>query len=134
MKFALFILSVILIPFILAECEIARAADITFDESVAGKMVVEIEQCRIMEDQIELYKESNAELEYQIKLQKDINNLQKEQLEVTKEAVKQYQELLKIQEDVYKQVIKDTKPNPIKKFIDSLGFVGIGVLIGVLAL
>lgn len=134
MKFALFILSIVLIPFMLAECEMARAADITFDESIAGKMVVEIEQCRVTEDQIELYKEANAELEYQIKLSKDINNIQKEQLEVAKETVKQYQELLKTQEDVYKQAIKDTKPNLFKKLIDSLGFIGIGVLAGVLLL
>lgn len=131
-RFALFILSIILFPFMLAECEMARAADITFDESIAGKMVVEIEQCRITEEQIELYKEANKELEYQIKLQKDINNLQKEQLGVAKETVKQYQELLKTQEDVYKQAIKDTKPNLFKKLIDSLSFIGIGVLVGIL--
>ena len=131
-RFALFIIFIIIFPFFLAECEIARAADITFEESVAGKIVVEIEQCRITENQIELYKEANQELEYQIKLQKDINDLQKDQLEIAKETVKQYQELLKIQEDVYKQAIRDVKPNPVKKLIDAIGFIGIGILVGIL--
>ena len=111
--------------FCISKC---NAEDITFEESTASNMVVELEQCKVIKDQIELYKQSNSELEYQIKLQKDINNLQKEQLEIAKDTVKQYQELIKNQKEVYTQLIKDAKPNPIKKLLDSLGFIGIGIL------
>ncbi len=70
-----FILPIIFIGIM---CSVSNA-DITFDEFTASNMVVELEQCKVIKDQIELYKQSNSELEYQIKLQKDINALQKQQ-------------------------------------------------------
>jgi hypothetical protein len=99
------------------------AEDICFSEPVAKKMVVDLELKKNFEEQIGYYQEGNKELEYQVKLLKEINALQKEQ-------IVQYKDLMKLQKDGYESIIKESKPSFIKKVFEGLGFVGFGILIG----
>lgn len=122
MKLGILLISVIILLF---SSSGAYAEDICFSEQTAKKMIVDLELKKNYEEQIEYYKEGNKELEYQIKLLKEVNSLQKEQ-------ITQYKDLMKLQKDGYESIIKENKPSFIKKTFEAIGFVGIGVLIGLL--
>lgn len=96
---------------------------ICFDESTASRMIVHIEKVSNLEEQIELYKEGNKELEYQVRLLKEVNGLRKEQVD-------QLQNLVKLQKDSYEAIIKESKPSFIRNLFNTIGAMGIGVLIG----
>lgn len=86
-------------------------------------MVVELEVKQSLTEQIDLYKQANNELEYQVKLLKEINTLQKTQVD-------QYKDLVKIQKEGYESIIKESKPSFLHEATKVLGFIGIGILIG----
>ncbi len=113
---------------------LARAEEpgpvVCFPSSEARQMLVPLEQApqkdaqiAALNEQVSGLMQENAALEKQNGLLKENNTLLKEQ-------VSQVKELLQIQRDSYEGIIKATRPNPIKEFIDRVGFVGIGALIG----
>jgi len=104
-------------------CLPAYAEDICFSEPTATRMVVDLELKKNYEEQIGYYKEGNKELEYQIKLLKEVNTLQKEQ-------ITQYKDLMKIQKEGYESIIKESKPSFLHEVSKVIGFIGIGILIG----
>lgn len=112
----------------------AFAEDICFSEDTAKQITVELEKTKNLKEQVELYKTANSELVEQTKLLKDMLKLKDEQIAASDRTIKQYQEIIKFQKETYEQAIKDVKPNPIKKLIDDLGFIGIGIMIGILIL
>lgn len=113
---------------------IAHAEDICFSEDTARRITVDLEKAKSLKEQVELYEKGNAELEKQITLLKEINKLKDEQIAINNMTIKQYQELLKFQKDTYEQIVKDAKPSVLKQIIDALGFIGIGILAGILIL
>jgi len=76
----------------------------------------------------------SKELETQVKLLKETNKLKEEQITIGDRTIKQYQELIKFQKETYEQAVKDSRPNIFKQIIDALGFIGVGVVIGLIAL
>lgn len=113
---------------------VASAEEVCFSDPDAKAIVVELEKGRNLKEQVELYKKANTELEQQVKLMKEISALQKEQIAVGDKAIKQYQDIITYQGNAYEQVIKESKPNPLKQFMDSVGLIGIGILAGFLLL
>jgi hypothetical protein len=105
---------------------------ICFTETDASKMIVELENSGDYQEQIDLLKQANAELEKQIGLLKDINKLQQEQLNVSKQTIESYKELLKTQKEAYEKQIENNKPSIWGKIAAAAGGLGIGVLIGLL--
>ncbi len=101
----------------------AYSQSVCFDELTAGRLVVQVEQTQNLKEQIELYKQANAELETQIKLLKEINNLKEEQISKQKD-------LLNVQKITYEGIIKENKPNVLRQIFNTIGAMGIGVLIG----
>ncbi len=101
----------------------AYSQSVCFDELTAGRLVVQVEQTQNLREQIELYKQANDELIIQIKLLKEINNLKDEQINKQKD-------LLKIQKDTYEGIIKESKPSLLKNIFNTIGAIGIGVLVG----
>ena len=105
---------------------------VCFKEEDAKKMVVELENARDYEDEIDLLKKGNLEIEKQITLLKEANKLQNEQLDISKKTIDSYKELLQAQKDAYEKKIENEKPSIWGKFFAAIGGVGIGVLIGLL--
>jgi hypothetical protein len=114
--------------------ESAPAPDVCFSEDQAEGIVVDLEKGKNLAEQVELYKQANAELEQQVKLLKEIGELQKQQVEVGQRAIAQYQKIIRYQGEAYERVIKDSKPSLFKRLIDVVGFIGIGALLGILVL
>jgi len=124
-SYIVFFIFLLILP-VLGRCE-----DICMDEKNASAIVVEIEKCRIMEQELGLLKDSNIELQKQIDLLKQIIELKNQQIEVGDKTIKQYSDLLKQQEEVYKEIIKNSKSSFFEKIKDAFSYVGIGILIGV---
>lgn len=103
--------------------DISYADDICFSEQTAREMIVYIEQCNIIRQQVEVLKEANKELEYQVRLLKEINTLRVEQVD-------KLQDLVKLQKDAYEGIIKESKPSVFKSFVTGIGYLSIGILIG----
>ena len=101
---------------------------ICFSEETARKMVVEIEQCRITNKQIEVLIKENQELKRQIEYLKVIIELQKKQLQISKETIENLQEIINYQNEAYKHLYKESFYDKIKE--NSL-FLTLGILIGV---
>ena len=101
---------------------------ICFSEETAKRMVVEIEQCRITNKQIEALIKENQELMKQIQYLKAVIELQKKQLQISKETIENLQKIIKYQNEAYKKVYK-------KGFFDKIKenglFLSLGFLIGI---
>ncbi len=108
--------------------------DMCFDKDTSSKMVVELEKGRLNENILKLQDESIKLLEMQKQQLLEINKLKDEQINVLKETNERYKDLLKTQSEVYEKIIKENKPSIIQDFIKSLGFVGVGILLGGLIL
>lgn len=112
----------------------AQAENIGFSEDMAKRLVVELEVCRTLQEQTQLYKESNEELERQVSLLEKVVELQRQEIEMSQTVIKNQKEMMSQQADAYEKTLKASKPNPFRRLIDTLGFVGVGVLAGALLL
>ena len=101
---------------------------ICFTEKTAGKMVVELEKCRITNKQVENLVKENQELEKQIEYLKTIIELQKKELEISKQTIENLQTIIDYQNKAYKNVYRKTFFDKVKE--NNL-FLTIGILIGV---
>jgi len=105
---------------------------ICFDKNTAGNIVVEIEKCRIDEKKIDILIKQNQELEKQISLLNQVIEKQKEQQEILKKEVESYKTLLATQKAGYEEEIKKAKPSLFNEMLKAFGFVGAGIVIGLL--
>jgi len=101
---------------------------ICFSEETAKRMVVEIEQCRITDKQVEVLIKENQELKKQIEYLKTIVELQKKQLQISKETIENLQEIINYQNEAYKRLYKKSFYDKIKE--NNL-FLTLGILIGI---
>lgn len=95
-------------------------------------MVVEIEKCRLIQQEVDLLKQKNDELERQIVLLKEINTIQEKQIQTLKKATETYQDLLKTQGEAYEKQLKQAKPDIWQEITRAAAFVGVGLLLGLL--
>jgi hypothetical protein len=107
---------------ILPGIALAEEGAVCFPNAEARAMVVTLEQAPLLQARIDAAKEENTARQRENELLKENNALLKEQ-------IGQYKELLQLQRDSYEGIIKAQKPNPVKEFLDKLGFVGIGALV-----
>lgn len=117
-----------LIIFLLATANIA-SADVCFTDEVAGRMVVEVEQCRIQKDDIDIYKQTIANLEEQIKTQDEILEIYKDSLTKAKETIEGYKKLLDEQKGLYEAELKKARPGLIERIVHGAGLMGLGGLL-----
>ena len=92
-------------------------------------MVVDLENVNDYREQIDLLKQSNAELEKQLDLMRQINKFQYEQLEISKQTIEAYKNLIDVQKNAYESEIKNSKYSVWEKVFVSLG---VGLLIGLI--
>lgn len=84
---------------------------------------------QICKDEVTLYRQANTELEKQIELLKERNKLTEQEVGVLKETITQYKDLLDFQQKSYKEILKASRPNPIKEAGKAAGWIGIGILL-----
>jgi hypothetical protein len=109
-------------------------ADICMDAQTAGKLIVEVEQgrvssdiCAIKDEQIQVLNQQREELQ-------KIIALKDEQLSIKDGAITSLNGLVERQKDDCNAMLKESKPSFFRQILSGLGFIGAGILIGVLAL
>jgi hypothetical protein len=110
----------------------------------AGRMVVELEQCRIktqeldnvssqaneLQSQVTLYQEREFLFLQKEELYKQIIGLQKQQITSAEDAMLKYREHIDFVQKSYQGLLKDAKPNPFMDFLKNVLFMGAGVAAG----
>lgn len=114
---------------ILPPISYAQPSVICFAEADVKRMVVDLENVNDYREQIDLLKQSNAELEKQLDLMRQINKFQYEQLEISKQTIEAYKNLIDVQKNAYESEIKNSKYSVWEKVFVSLG---VGLLIGLI--
>jgi len=105
------------------------AGEICFDYETAGRMVVELERCRITFQQLDLLQKENEELRKQIELLKQIVELQKEQVKISQQTVENIQKICEVKT---KEMEKACKPSFWANLKDRILFSLAGILLGVI--
>jgi len=100
--------------------------EICMSEDTASKILVELERCRITESQIPDYEQAISNLNEQIQKQKEI-------IEQQKKALEEADKMLKEKDALIESAKKSCpKPSFFGEVLKGLGFLGIGILVGVL--
>ncbi len=107
---------------------------VCFSQGEASKIVVEVEKCEILKTQKKILEQQNEELRAQIELLKQVIALKDQQLVVANESVKDIREAMTFQRKMYEEQLKQSKPSFIQKILEGMGFIGIGVLMGIVLL
>jgi hypothetical protein len=110
----------------------SQAPKICFTEESAAQLTVDLDQCSIQKDEIEVVKQQNILLLQNIELFKKEIDLQKQQIEVLMKTVEDYKGLVKTQQEQYTKIIEDNKPSTIKTIINYIAIAAGGFLMGML--
>jgi TolA-binding protein len=104
----------------------AVPTEICMSEDTASKILVELERCRITEQQISDYEQSLSNLNEQIQKQKEV-------IEQQKKALEEANRMLRDKDSLIERAEKSCpKPSFFGELFKGLGFLGVGVLIGIL--
>jgi len=110
--------------------QIEQEARICFSDETGRKLVVELEQCRIVNKNIGNYYKSNVELTKQIELLKLETSLLREKFEVADKLLKTNEELYKQKEEAINNELEEAKkPRWTSMFLSG----GVGALLALLA-
>lgn len=104
--------------------------NICFSQDVSKKLVVEIEKCQILKEQIKVYEEMNIELLKSIDLLNDVIIKKDEIIEEDRKLIEFYRLSLREQEKMYQEMLKKSKPSFKEELMKAGMYFGLGVLIG----
>jgi hypothetical protein len=105
---------------------------VCFTEETAAQLTVDLDQCEIQKEEIEVVKQQNVLLIQNIELYKKEIELQKQQIEVLLQTVNDYKGLVKTQQEQYTKIIEDNKPSTIKTIINYIAIAAGGFVMGML--
>lgn len=95
-------------------------------------MVVELDKCQILKEQIKLYEQSNTELQKTIILLKEINDKKSEIIANNENIISMYKTSLADQEKIYKEQLKNAKPSFKEEVMKATIYIVIGAIFGIL--
>jgi hypothetical protein len=107
----------------------SNAQDVCFDESVASKIVVELERIPKLKEEIALEIKRGDELIRQRDTLMDTVRLQKEQVDLATETIKSQKQLAEVQDENCKKQIEAAKPSFWSRFGTHTAAFGIGGII-----
>jgi hypothetical protein len=125
-------MTVALFVFIVAFTGQARAEDICFSQETASRMVVDLEQCRVDQETMQIMDGMIETLNSQIAAEEAVIASQKKKIAATEEAVKKMEALLNEQRKQYETEIKEAKPSFFQEVLKDAGFVAVGIIAGVI--
>lgn len=128
--------------FLILLWNVSEASDIVFKD--IPYLATELQQCQVLKDENKiLYKQIDSYIsdinisvkaseisEAQIRLLKKENEMHQKYSTSVEEFVGKYDILLKDQKNMYELIIKESKPSFWSKVKNTVGLIGIGILIG----
>jgi hypothetical protein len=127
-------MTVALFVFMVAFTGQARAADICFSQDTAGRMVVELEQCRVDQQTMTIMSSMIENLKGQAAAQQDVIKAQEEKIAASEKTIAKMEKLLNEQAKQYEEQIEASKPSFFQEALKGAGYVAAGIIIGVLVL
>jgi len=124
--------SSLVIIFILFICQTLYSAEACFSEKSTIKLETDLKQCDFDRQEFQKCEEDKALADEEIKQLKEKIELYKEAIKTNEQAIKQYKDLLQYQKDSYEKIIKENKPSIFREIFNSLGFIGIGIIVGLI--
>lgn len=105
---------------------------ICFADGTSGQIVVELEKGRIMVEAYQMLEDSNVELQNQLRIHEDLLAAEQEKARVYEETIRTYDKAITSQRQACEQAIREARPSFFRQVINNFGFIGIGVLVGLL--
>ena len=102
---------------------------ICFDIQTSGKIVVEIERCRLTHKALDYSSLAIKELENQIGIYEEMLELERNKTQACEKTLVTYDESFVAQKEMYEQALKDAKPSILRRIVEGAGFVGLGALL-----
>lgn len=110
----------------------AWPAEVCFDTETAKVMTVELEQCHIQRDELSFCNEAVRNLNQTVEAQEAAMVIYKTAIEDARKAAEGYRSLLDEQRKIYETALKESRPSLFEQALKALGFIGGGIIIGVL--
>ncbi len=107
------------------------SADFCFDEKSIIQLEANLKQCEFDREELAKCEQDRALADEEIKILKQKIELQKQIIELNERELQQYKELLEYQRQSYEMLIKQNKPSTFKQIFNTLGFIGLGLLVGI---
>lgn len=105
-----------------------------YDKDTAASVVVEIEKCRLIKEQVDLYSSSNEELQKQLDLLGKVNAELREQINLLSSQLEFKDKLMGQQKESYEGLLKEERKKSTSGRIKAF-FVGAGAgVLGVVSL
>jgi hypothetical protein len=125
------ILVILLLSSSIAIAQDKTSTNICFDEETAKRMIVELEQGRILKEQLKVSEDIIQTYKEREQYWKDYVKGQDEIIKIQQRTIDQYKQLVKTQEEMYEKQLKDAKPTFWQKVGEVSSYVAIGVIVGV---
>lgn len=110
-----------------------HAADICFTADTVGKFAVELEQCRVIKEDLELCNESIANLNQTVSVQEKELDIHKSAAEEARKATEEYKKLFDKQRELFNAALKESNPGFFERLTKNATLVGTGAAIGAIA-
>ena len=94
-------------------------------------MIVELEQGRIVKEQVKVYEDIIQTYKEREQYWKDYVKRQDEIIQLQQRTIDQYKLLVKQQEEMYEKQLKEAKPGFWEKVGEVSSYVAVGVILGV---
>lgn len=112
----------------------SAAQDTCFTEEVASRMIVALEQAKILEQQMALSETGGAELQQQIDILKNTVKLLQDQIEIYRSMTEMQSKMAEAKDKLFEQQLKAAKPSFMQQVgTHSISF-GMGALLAGLAI
>jgi hypothetical protein len=107
-------------------------ADVTFDDTTAGKMLVELEQAENIRRQLALQEQMLAELGVTIVSIRETLAVQKEQIESASKVIEEQKKILDLKDQDCKAQVKAATPSFMDRMMSHIAAGGVGAIIAVI--
>jgi len=105
---------------------------ICFSAETARDMIVELDQCRIVNDILVEIKKENIEQMKIIESLKEKEILTSEKIDISERTIKEQKQLINDAQKICDQRVKDAKPSLQNEILKAFGIIVVGIVIGLI--
>jgi flagellar biosynthesis chaperone FliJ len=114
------------------DLNIKDQSNVYMNIETAKSIVVELEQKRILQEQVVQYDQIIKDQQVQIGIMQKMVEEQNKKLEVAKRTFEAYDGLFKYQEELHKKELETLKPSLRETVIEKTGYMGLGAMFAIL--
>jgi hypothetical protein len=108
------------------------AETVCFEEQIANQIVIDLEKCTLVKDELDIYKAVEGEQAVQLNLLKELDKVKSEEILICKETISKFSGLVDAQKDFCKKALDASRPGFFESAVRSSWLFAIGVVLGLL--